>query len=671
MRPGVFVPIIAGAAAGGPAPGVWRSTPVRFALAAIPFWVTAASLAFNIGWPTKLVIAATLATAIAAPAAALLVTAAVAPLGQLVAVFIRDPNFRIAEAMVVALLLGWLSRPRADRRGPGAPAAGAAWLFACAVLASIATLAWRLRGMPELADALRHLVYMYYYPIPNGLGLVDAARLLEILGLVAATVLLFRERPTLAVTLPAALTASATVAALSSVLLWYHIGVASALARYATNGYRISGHLADVNAAGSYFAMALCVAAGMALRARGAWRLPWLASAAAIAIGLWFSESRSAFGSLAIAAAAGIAAIATARLPRGMRAAIVGLVVVAAIVAAAVAAQQIEAGRTERGAALREQFTATTFRMIAARPLVGVGVGQYARLSPLFLSAQLAWTYGAENAHDYFLQIGAELGLVGLALFAAWIGGSLAVAMRALRQTPNDARLAGTAVGVVAFLGTCATGHPLLVGEAAYPFAIQCGLMAALAGSTLINIDPARAIAAETTRTGTPRTAMAAGVAAIAIAAVASAWRGPLALPRSDAIDGFYEWETAADGARFRWTKEFASVIVPRDVERVRIPIRVPTDRPAIAPMPVYVSIAGSRSARMFVDANWSVFEADLSTFDPLAPVRRVNLKVERTWQPALYIAGSAEMRRVGVQVGECELIRGEQRPQREQRPQS
>ena len=137
-----------------------------------------------------------------------------------------------------------------------------------------------------------------------------------------------------------------------------------------------------------------------------------------------------------------------------------------------------------------------------------------------------------------------------------------------------------------------------------------------------------------------------------------SAWRGPLGLARSDSIDGFYEWETAEDGTRFRWTKEFASVIVPNDVGRVRIPIRVPTDRPTIAPMPVYVSIAGSRPSRMLVDASWSVLEADLSAFDPLAPVRRVNLKVERTWQPALYVAGSADMRPVGVQVGEVQLIR-------------
>jgi hypothetical protein len=33
-------------------------------------------------------------------------------------------------------------------------------------------------------------------------------------------------------------------------------------------------------------------------------------------------------------------------------------------------------------------------------------------------------------------------------------------------------------------------------------------------------------------------------------------------------------------------------------------------------------------------------------------------LKIDRVWQPALYVAGSADMRLVGMQVGEPRLIR-------------
>jgi hypothetical protein len=42
----------------------------------------------------------------------------------------------------------------------------------------------------------------------------------------------------------------------------------------------------------------------------------------------------------------------------------------------------------------------------------------------------------------------------------------------------------------------------------------------------------------------------------------------------------------------------------------------------------------------------------------PPARFKRIDLKVDRVWQPALYIAGSADMRMVGVQVGEPRLVR-------------
>jgi hypothetical protein len=146
---------------------------------------------------------------------------------------------------------------------------------------------------------------------------------------------------------------------------------------------------------------------------------------------------------------------------------------------------------------------------------------------------------------------------------------------------------------VIAFLITCTTGHPLLIGEATYPFWLQFGLMTALAGSTLLNAGSNVAVASKAGRAGPPPSSRSPQAVAIAGCGAINAARGPVTLAQGDAIDGFYEWQTANDGARFRWTKEYASVIVPKDVDRVRIPIRVPTDSPAIAPMPVSIAIAG------------------------------------------------------------------------------
>ncbi len=304
-----------------------------------------------------------------------------------------------------------------------------------------------------------------------------------------ATVTLFRQGPRLAERLPAAIAISAGLAGASSVLLWLGVAPATVVARYARIGYRVSAHVADLNAAGSYFAMALCLALGMAIRARRQARAWWLVAVLATAIGLWFAGSRTATAAFAVTAATAIAWVGTSRLQPKTR--VVAFVTLAALALAlgSFRARGLERDPTYRGAGFRTQFNESSLRMLAARPLFGVGVGQYYRTSPLFLTPELAWTYGNENAHNYFLQVGAELGLIGLALFAAWAGVGLWRAIRALAHQPRDARLLGATAGIVALLGTCLTGHPLLVAEVAFPFWIQFGLVAGLAGSVLLNAE--------------------------------------------------------------------------------------------------------------------------------------------------------------------------------------
>ena len=58
------------------------------------------------------------------------------------------------------------------------------------------------------------------------------------------------------------------------------------------------------------------------------------------------------------------------------------------------------------------------------------------------------------------------------------------------------------------------------------------------------------------------------------------------------------------------------------------------------------------------VDDTWAIVEVRLP--GAVAPARwqRIDLKVDRTWQPAVHLAGSADLRSVGVQVGEAQLFR-------------
>ncbi len=640
-------------------PLMWRWLPVRLALAALPLAPTFTVLAFNVGPFIRSIAAVTLGLTLISPVHGLLLTAAVVPFGELLAASIGATNFRISEVVVLAFLTGWLLRWLPDRRGPRVAAPAAGWLFAITVAASIAGLAWQLGRYPgELPATIDQVVHGYFYSFER-IGLVDGARLLEGMALAAAAVILFRRHPTLANTLPLTLAASASVAALSSVLLWRGIGTAAALQRYQQIGYRISAHVGDVNAAGSYFAMITCVAFGMVLRKRGARQAIWLALAGASGIGLWFSESRSALGACGGVMIVAALWMATARFSTRVRAAALAAILLALLGGAFVRVRLLDADPTYRGGGFRAQFFQTSVRMIGARPLFGVGVGQYKPISTLYLSPQLAWTYGFENAHNFFLQIGGEVGLIGLGLFLVWVGAALVQAARALARTPRDGQLLGAAGGVAVFAITCLSGHPLLVGEVAYPFWMLFGLMSALAGSTLLNTGGVGDRSAVHQRTTWTRSliAVAAALAILILGPVTTA-RGATGPAASQAVDGFHAWERLEDGTPFRWTGEYASLFVPADVTRVEIPVRLPTDGRSVRPMGVQVMAGGFDRGRTMVDATWAIISLRLPDVAPPERFKRIDIKADRVWQPALYVAGSADMRSVGVQVGEPRLFR-------------
>ena len=89
------------------------------------------------------------------------------------------------------------------------------------------------------------------------------------------------------------------------------------------------------------------------------------------------------------------------------------------------------------------------------------------------MPADLQAIYGNENAHNYFAQQFAELGVVGGTLFLVRV--RVLTGWRSARARPADAMLAGLLAAAGAFLLTSVTGHPLLVPEAAFPFWVAAG----------------------------------------------------------------------------------------------------------------------------------------------------------------------------------------------------
>jgi hypothetical protein len=393
----------------------------------------------------------------------------------------------------------------------------------------------------------------------------------------------------------------------------------------------------------------------MSIRERGAWRGWWLVSSAACAFGLWLCASRSAEAATAVVISTAVVWAATSRWKTSARAVLLGVVLAAALVAGAVGGRQIERDPTYSGAGLRSQFVAASLGMLEVHPLFGVGVGQYYFNSPLFLTPQLAYAYGSENAHNNFLQIAVEIGITGFVLFALWLIGTLHRGAAALARTPHDWRLLGAASGVAALLGTCLVGHPLLVVDVAAAFWMQLGLVAALGSSSWLNRQTASSAVPDTRFALWPAASIAGAL--LLVWAPSLALREPLAPVGSEAVSGFYEWETGADGMRFRWTREYASLFVPAGVRRVEIPVRAPMAGPLTQPVAIEVASAGATTVRAFVIDRWSTIAVDLPPVEPPLAFGRINIRTNSLSRPMLFMPGSADSRIVGIQVGEYRAV--------------
>ena len=255
---------------------VWRVSWLRLPLTAVPLGLTFLVLkSAAVPVPVKLVVLGVLGVAVARPAAGLLILAAVAPLGHVIAILVGAAQLRFTDAVASAFIAGWLLRALPDRRGPRAGAPLLAWLVAGALGAPIALEMWRSHpSIGEIGRRAGELASTIHLAAGDG-AFVHPILLVECLALTAATVMLFRQRPKLAVTLPAALAASGAVAA-----------AVDMSARTVFYGSRLAPRTSDRIAVAGYFLSMLCLAMGMMMRTGPQRRIGWAAASVVLAIGL-------------------------------------------------------------------------------------------------------------------------------------------------------------------------------------------------------------------------------------------------------------------------------------------------------------------------------------------------------------------------------------------------
>ena len=609
----------------------------------------------------KALVAALLIGTALRPADAWLPAAGLAPLGVLLGGWIGT-GASLTEPLVLAFLAGWLvheaARPLAGASGRSdadRTALAVALLLGLAVLASLLVrLAAHHLRVDFPAPYLRALYYFLWHDYFGGPSrfraqIVPAARLLEGIGLFVATLTLCGRCPRLGTRGARALAASAGVAALAAVVPLASraiaMGWSAAFPKGIVTTSRISTVGRDVNAAGSYYALAFGAAAGLVAADRR-YRLAWCAVGALTLAALWLTGSRA--GLVAVAFVAVLMAAALGARQRGRPAIVAATVAVGLVVLVGGFLYSTAAVRTRAAVALewRVEHGLTALRMFAAHPVFGAGVGRFRALSPEYTSPD--WRRRG-NAHNNFLQVLAELGLVGLALLAGLLGRVLWRTWRAptLRSDPLLACLAG---GVLAYVVTWLAGHPLLVFEAAAPFWLALGLLAGMTPGT----PPAAEQPNETARPVRAWRPSAASwlLALVIVSSVVPRARAEIRQgDLSGAGMGFSAAHRDARGHRFRWMATRALLFVPATAHEVAVPFRSPG-----GPATVKLLVGEEVVARLVVERAWR--EALVSL--PAVEGRRfVPLELRASVVPAAgQLNGAGKTTDTRVQVGVPRTLR-------------
>jgi len=519
-----------------------------------------------VGWLPGLVVTGLALGAACSSYNALLVLAGLAPLSATIFALLRNSpvGLDFGEAMVLGVLAGWCTRRSVQLRPLAVPqrfawSAGVLLVLALASGAVEATVFRAERPDWSLTTLTQYFLTQDYFirvnTIRSTMLYVEGVALMILATDACGGDRLRRDRLLRMMVLGAATAAFFNVMKILTSAMSQPDPWSKFLVYFATA--RLNIHFPDLNAAGSYFALMLFVALGFTARAGVA------AAIASVVIfgGLWVAGSRTA---LAVALAG--FGVGASLMGPGRYRKLLAVVAPLVLVLVAVAAWKLyPQGRNAAGSdalAFRVLMGKAAVDMISAHPVFGVGPGHFAELSGPFQN----------NAHNNFLQIGAELGIPAAALFVI-------VAWFAVRASWREADTWGTAqglsLGLVAFLATCLAGHPLLVSGAAYPFWIALGLAA--------YVDPHPAVS---------RRVPQAGIIAIAIIAATLPFRMSAAKQHADvehASVGFSNWQQESDGSRYRWAGGHAWFFVAPAARSVRIPMRLGPAAPAVVEVRLFL----------------------------------------------------------------------------------
>lgn len=523
---------------------------------------------------------AVLALSVGRPGSGLVALAGIGPFAGLVAGLVGSPlpQSRLLEQLVLAVIVGSAWGARRERIALRLTEPALFFAVAAAASAIAVQPALMVREAPGLTiwEHLRLLAAGGYFertPLSN--SLFFAVLMLEGTALAVTAESSMRRDAHLARRVVGMLAGGCAGLALLSFLRL--IGAALRTDTFLASFARVFAQvrvseLPDVNAAGSVFAMVGLASLGVLVTPP---RPRWVAgSLALVTLGLWMAGSRSALLAVAAVLAVLIALEAVRRRGRRRVVALVGLTGLLAVCLGGLmlypSARNVGFGPA---LATREVLARAGLNMWRSAPVFGVGVGRFYDESSQF-SADLRSPYAGHsgNAHDNFLQVLAEEGLVGFGALLLLLAVVLLPALQAERSATDPLRRFLLA-GIAAYVLTWFTGHPQLVSEAAFLFWLLFGVAASLTGPP--RPSPWR------------RGIVMAAAVLILTAPIRADWtiRQANFEYLGEGLSPY--WEPALDGVRYREAGAHFALYLPADGTPVVLPLR----RERGAPDPLVFSL--------------------------------------------------------------------------------
>ena len=657
---------------------------------------------------------------LALPALGPIVVALLAPLLSAVPLYISGGHpYPIVLFAVAGFVIGWLVRevlrPHAYHVFPGQR-----WLFLLAALIAISATASILRYNPPWQ--WHTSVFQSQIVNMKGLTRSDATRyiwfvlatdFLTLLSICAVAGILQRmhaARARYGALLVWALLIGGLCAALVAIYqARYNVNFCANKSYYWTRLLRVNGTCTDPNALGTFIALCAPLAAAKIVYA-GAWHSAraWLQRIAALLVMLVYivalSYSGSRSGLLSAGVALVIVGVATLvwvvdRALRRVRAALVVRILIAAAIITSIASgvfflpramrildSRLQVSRSSTSLARRVKRDLRLFRrhgdvlgmiddrmrmiywryarrMLDDFPVTGIGYGAYVVELPNYASAARERLHRTDNACNYYLHMGAELGLPGLAAVVLFLGTLLygfGVGVQRWRKRPINAKhhRIALAVAVPVYIVILVFG----VHTLAYEFSAGFAIVVALVGVDHMGLraPPAR------------RPLWVRYLIAVAVLAFigAYAWRvvennrGPLNGEYRMAAygivneTGWYKWENW-EGVPFplRYIGKTAMTVVrKRDLE-VGIPIvtTYPDARRDPQYVTFYINGRKARTYRLDYPGEWALITLPVPYTTPFQRSEyqfvTIRIEVDHTWVPA-DVTGEDDVRQLGIAVG-------------------